>query len=113
MNKIISRIQRRFIRSCNNNINYETLQRMQRENSNLYIIDVRTKDEYNGNHINGAINIPLQEIQEKIAKIVKNKNELIILYCQYGGRSLKACNKLEKMGYTNIYNLQRRYFGGN
>lgn len=105
MKKIIYKIQRRLVRSCGKNINYETMNEMISKNKNIIIIDVRTEDEYMDNHINGAVNIPLQDIKEKISSIVKNKDDVVIVYCEYGERSSKACNKLEKMGYVNVYNL--------
>ena len=105
MKNVINKIKNKFFRACENNINYDTMQKIQRENKNIVILDVRTKDEYAYNHLQGAINIPLHELNSKITMYVKNKNEIIIVYCEYGGRSKKAVNKLEKMGYTNVYNL--------
>lgn len=69
------------------------------------VIDVRSNQEYREGHIQGAINIPEFEITSRIEKEIPQKNQLIILYCQYGGRSRKAYNKMRNMGYTNIYNL--------
>ena len=57
------------------------------------------------NHLQGAVNVPLHEINQKISRYVKSKNDVIIVYCEYGGRSKKACGKLQKMGYVNVYNL--------
>ena len=81
------------------------MQRMLRENKNIIVIDVRTRDEFMYNHIDGAVNIPLQEITQKIGRYTRNKNDAIIVYCEYGGRSKKALNKLNKLGYVNVYNL--------
>lgn len=90
----------------NDNIDYETMQRMIRENSGVVVMDVRTKDEFMYNHLSGAVNIPLQDISEdKIRQFVGDKKRVIIVYCEYGGRSKKACAKLKKYGYENVYNL--------
>ena len=43
--------------------------------------------------------------QNKILKEIPKKNQLIVLYCQYGGRSRNAMQIMKKMGYTNLYNL--------
>lgn len=78
------------------------------ENINLIeykIIDVRSKNEYRENHLNGSVNIPLSDIKQKIEKIVPNKDRKILLYCQSGLRSKKAIRILEKLGYNNLYNL--------
>ena len=69
------------------------------------IIDVRSNQEYREGHIKCAINIPEFEIKNKILKEIPKKNQLIVLYCQYGGRSRNAMQIMNKMGYTNLYNL--------
>jgi len=105
LKKIFYRIRKKIVRSCGKDIDYKTMQKMIRDNSGIVVIDVRTKDEYNDKHIQGARNIPLQDISERIGNVVRDKNEVIILYCEYGGRSRKALIKLEKLGYVNVYNL--------
>lgn len=76
-------------------------------NLNEYIlIDVRSRREFSESHLNGAINIPLPEIKKNIGRYVQNKNRKILVYCEYGGRSAKAVETLNKLGYTNAYNLK-------
>lgn len=74
--------------------------------SGVTIIDVRSKQEYDEGHIDGAILIPEYEIKDKIEDIVKNKNEKILVYCSSGTRSKKAKEELEGLGYKNVYNLK-------
>ena len=69
------------------------------------LIDVRSNQEYREGHLQGAINIPDFEIAKRVQKEIPKKNQLIILYCQYGGRSQNAITIMKKLGYTNIYNL--------
>ena len=69
------------------------------------LIDVRSNQEYREGHLQGAINIPDFEINNRIQREIPKKNQLIILYCQYGGRSRNTMNIMKKMGYTNVYNL--------
>jgi len=69
------------------------------------LIDVRSNQEYREGHLQGAINIPEFEIDKTLKTIVPKKNQLIIVYCQYGGRSRNAKAIMNKMGYTNVYNL--------
>ena len=92
-----------FRQMDNNDIDIETLKRLQ--NQGTRIVDVRSKREYEEGHINGSINIPEYEINSKFEKIFMDYNETIILYCSTGVRSKRACKKLIKKGYTNIYNL--------
>ena len=70
-------------------------------NDGATIIDVRTIDEYNSGHITNAINIPL----DMIDSIQIDKNNTLIVYCASGVRSHDAVEKLAKMGYTSLYNL--------
>lgn len=69
------------------------------------LIDVRSKQEYNEGHINGAICIPSYEIHSEIEQKIIDKNQIIILYCKSGIRSKKAQRILINMGYKNVYNL--------
>ena len=55
--------------------------------------------------LEGAILIPEYELISKHSKIFKSKDETIIVYCSNGLRSKKGQRKLEKLGYTNVYNL--------
>ena len=70
------------------------------------ILDVRNKSEYKEGHINGAISFPDYDInEENIKKLKLNQNDIILVYCSTGGRSKNAKNKLEKLGFKNVYNL--------
>lgn len=72
---------------------------------NVIIIDVRSQQEYYEGHYDGAINIPLFELKKKIGERVRDKNQIIVVYCSAGIRSMKAQNMLNIMGYSNVYNL--------
>lgn len=89
----------------NREISYEKLKDIIK-NRKAILIDVRSNQEYEEGHINGAINISLYNIEKDIKKTIKEKNEIIILYCSSGYRSRKAKEILEKMGYSNVYNLK-------
>ena len=65
------------------------------------VIDVRTADEYNEGHIDGSINIPV----DNISSIEYDKDSVIIVYCASGMRSSNAAKILIDLGYTNVYNL--------
>lgn len=62
------------------------------------ILDVRTPAEFNGGHIKGAVNMPLQSLQAHMSKIPKNKT--IITCCASGMRSGSAKSLLKAAGYT-------------
>lgn len=74
---------------------------------NEYIlIDVRSRREFREYHLNGSINIPLPEVKRNIERYIKDKNKKILVYCEYGGRSARAVEMLEELGYINAYNLK-------
>ena len=77
------------------------------KSENYIILDVRTQEEYAQGHIPNAILIPDYEIEEKAETVLKDKNQLILVYCRSGRRSKLASEILVKLGYTNIYE-----FGG-
>ena len=107
MKKFIYRFKKRFLRDVGNDISYNEMKRMIKENPRVVVIDVRTKDEFLYKHLDGAVNIPLQDISpDKVNRYVNAKSTVIIVYCEYGGRSRKAANKLKKIGYENVYNLE-------
>ena len=84
-------------------IDMETLQTMNLQGAK--IVDVRSRREYSEGHIEGSINIPDYEITNRFKQIFMDHNQTIVLYCNSGVRSKKACKKLIKKGYTNIFNL--------
>ena len=66
------------------------------------LIDVRTKAEFQGGHIKGAINLPLQTLYGDLAKLKKDKP--VIACCASGMRSASAKSLLKAQGFTEVYN---------
>ena len=77
------------------------------ESEDRIILDVRTKEEFAGGHIPGAICVPNESIGNEMPKELLDKDQLILVYCRSGNRSKQAAEKLAKLGYTNI-----KEFGG-
>lgn len=67
------------------------------------IADVRTPQEYAAGNIPGSINIPLADIEKRLAEF-GSKNGYIIVYCRTGNRSGKAEAFLKSQGYINVIN---------
>ena len=68
------------------------------------LIDVRTTEEFEQGHVEGALNIPYQEIDKLMSAIGTYKTRPVVVYCRSGNRSGKAKVVLETKGYTNIFN---------
>ncbi len=71
----------------------------------MIIVDVRTPEEYAQEHIEGAINIPNEEITDKEPEQLPDKDARILVYCRSGVRSKQAADKLVVMGYGNVYDM--------
>ena len=71
------------------------------------LLDVRTEEEFNEEHIEGAILIPDHEISSRIESEIPDKDIIIFVYCRSGRRSANAAYEMVNMGYTNVYD-----FGG-
>jgi phage shock protein E len=66
-------------------------------------LDVRTPAEYQSGHYTGAKNIPLQDLQDRLAEI-GDKNKAVVIYCASGMRSAKAARILTAAGFTDVTN---------
>ena|SRR5690606_7890415 len=75
----------------------------QDESKGNKVIDVREVHEYRRGHIEGAVNIPLSQLQQRVEEIPKDKQ--VLLYCQSGMRSKQAAKLLSRKGYMNLANL--------
>lgn len=103
---MFKKIRQILYRSVDNKeISYDILKKLTKDNE-VMLIDVRSNQEYEEGHLNGAINISIYNLKNEIENLVKNKEKLIILYCSSGHRSKKAKEILENLGYTNVYNLK-------
>ncbi len=68
------------------------------------VVDVRTESEWKLGHLESAVHIPLQEIDQKIKLFASSKEQKILLYCGGGRRAGEAEKILKKLGYTNAVN---------
>ncbi|MDR2921547.1 MAG: CoA-disulfide reductase [Tannerella sp.] len=68
-----------------------------------FLLDVRTIHEFNLNHIEGAVNIPVDELRSRLSELPVDKR--IIIYCAVGLRGNIAYRILTQNGFTNVYNL--------
>jgi phage shock protein E len=73
--------------------------------ANAMVIDVRTAQEFAGGHIDNAINLPLDEIAEKIETVCTDRKRPLLLYCLSGTRSALAARILRRLAYGEVHNL--------
>ena len=74
----------------------------------VMILDVREQDEFDAEHIPGALLLPVGAISgESAAAMIPELDSMVLVYCRSGNRSKTASTALAELGYTNIYE-----FGG-
>ncbi|MDR6537384.1 rhodanese-like domain-containing protein [Variovorax soli] len=63
------------------------------------VVDVREPEEFAAGHMIGAKNVPLNQLEEKLAAAVKNKTVPLLLVCANGARAQRAVGRAKKLGY--------------
>jgi phage shock protein E len=68
------------------------------------LIDVRSKEDWDNGHLDGAIRIDWDQTDALAKAIGDDRDRPVVLYCRTGNRVNKAIAELEKRGYSNIFN---------
>jgi len=77
----------------------------------VVLLDVRTQKEYSEGFIPGAINIPHDELEARIAELEGARGKEIVVYCRSGRRSDIALGLLQKAGFGKVYHLEGDFLG--
>ena len=86
-------------------INVDQYQRLLAANQAGQLVDVREDNEWEANHVRGAMHLSRGVIERDIETTFPDKDTKLVLYCGGGFRSALAAESLQKMGYTNILSL--------
>lgn len=70
--------------------------------SGYQIVDVRTEDEFEEGHIKGAICIPNETIGLGVKQMLTDPEQMLLVYCRSGVRSVMAAEKFCMLGYKNV-----------
>lgn len=78
-------------------------------NENAFLLDCRTPEEVSRGALPGATNIDLRsaDFENKVSEL--NKENPVYVYCQVGGRSAKAAEKLKDLGFTKVVDMKGGY----
>jgi rhodanese-related sulfurtransferase len=95
------------------NITIEHVCEIVKNNKNVVLLDVRSKEEFEGRHetrpdegrLKGAININITELEQRIGELENYKNSEIIVYCSHAHRSQRASHLLTQNDFTNVKNM--------
>ena len=78
-----------------------------REGTIKKVIDVRTIAEYRAGHYKGAVHIPVNKINKKTTTELPKKG--LLVYCNTGQRARFAAEKLEELGFEDVYYIAGHY----
>ncbi|WP_298766297.1 rhodanese-like domain-containing protein [uncultured Polaribacter sp.] len=89
------------------NVPYISVQTLALPKTEAILLDAREPKEYEVSHLKDAIYVGYNKfkLKETVAKLPKDKNAKIVVYCSLGVRSETVAHKLIEAGYTNVYNL--------
>lgn len=68
------------------------------------LLDVRSPEEFAAGHLDGAVNISVQELEGRLAELGSKETPLIV-YCRSGMRSHRASELLKSAGFTSVHDL--------
>lgn len=68
------------------------------------LIDVRSEHEFATASVEGAVNLPLGQLEQRIRDVAVDPRTPLVLYCASGARSGMGCMMLSAMGYTDVRN---------
>ena len=68
------------------------------------LLDVRTPREFDAGHIEGAVNIPVQELRARVDELGSTESPIVV-YCRSGNRSHHAKMFLESQGFDQVHDL--------
>lgn len=78
-----------------------SIKELLKKGNDAYIIDIRSNQSYNNNHIPNAKNIPSQSLISNPSKYLE-RDKTYYLYCQKGTTSIRVCSLLNNLGYKTV-----------
>jgi rhodanese-related sulfurtransferase len=75
------------------------------QGAQLAVIDVRSPQEWAGGHIEGALHIPVDDVQKRLHEVPRDGRKLYVI-CAGGGRSTAAAGFLANRGFLNVHNVE-------
>ena len=102
-----------FITGCSTpsvkELNIAQTKTLLENNKDILIIDVRTQEEYDLGHIEGAILIPYDQLYSKLSELEEYKNKPILVYCRTQNRSKVAVDIFKNNGFKDLYQMVDGY----
>jgi sulfur-carrier protein adenylyltransferase/sulfurtransferase len=83
---------------------------MHQRGEDVVYLDVREQQEWNLFRIPGAVHVPLGAVVERVGDVVP-RDRRVVVYCARGGRSIKAADVMQNMGYSSVATLSGGIMG--
>jgi len=104
LKKISAFIMTLLLGACSSSFDESHSKALAKVSAGAILIDVRSAEEFDSGHIDGALNIPHTVILKGVKELGINQDADIVLYCRSGNRSGQATATLQKAGFKNITN---------
>ena len=75
----------------------------------LFVLDVRTPEEYAAGHLPGAVNIPHDQLAARLGELSGARERDVVVYCRTGRRSAEALGVLDEAGFKRLFHLKGDY----
>jgi phage shock protein E len=82
------------------------LDRARSGDESFVIVDVRTPAEFAQGHVPGAINIPVDQVANRLSELAAAKNKDVVLYCRSGKRAGQAAEVLKSNGFNKLLHME-------
>jgi phage shock protein E len=82
------------------------LERARKADESFVIVDVRTPAEFAQGHVPGAINIPVDQVANRLSELAGARNKDIVLYCRSGKRAGQAAEVLKSNGFNKLLHME-------
>ena len=82
----------------------QLVEHLSKHPEHLFVLDVRTPQEYAEGHVPGAVNVPHDQLASRLAEVPKDKD--VVVYCRSGRRSALAMDVLAANGYRRVSHLE-------
>jgi len=85
--------------------NITLIQAREMQDKGALLLDVRSSEEYQKEHLEGSISLPVERLAGQITALtgVAGRGRRLLLYCDAGRRSRIAAQLLQRLGYNNVY----------
>ncbi len=87
-------------------INVQRLYEAIEKKEDFILLDVRTPREFEKGKISGSINLPVDNIGERVGTIIPDKAKTVYVYCLSGNRSTIAVSQMVRLGYKKVFDVK-------